>query len=381
MHYKKNKIKKILILFLAVNFLIICLSSFSLPAWSSVESEKEKINNKIIELKRKEKLELNKLTKTQQRLESTKSNISDCKDKLASSRSSLNTIRYKLNRLNAEQDRAADITGKRLRQLYKGEKLTVLNLILTSNDLSTFLDRVYYHKILNQKDRVLFDDLRNRAKKINKIKVSALYHKNNIAYTLNIMNKKKKSLDSAVRSSEYLINKLRTDRQTYEKAQKELAYLSNRIEDKLKHSKTDVMITTNTFIKPVSGYISSPFGWRRHPIFKSRKFHTGVDIAGRNRSPIKASNGGKVIHSGWYGGYGKVVIIEHGEMATGTHKGKRFSTLYAHMNSTKVKVGDSVKRGETVGYEGTTGYSTGPHLHFEIRIEGKPRNPKSFVRL
>ena len=141
------------------------------------------------------------------------------------------------------------------------------------------------------------------------------------------------------------------------------------------------MVANSKFIRPIAGSITSPFGWRRHPIFGSRRFHTGVDISTSYGTPIKASNDGKVIFSGWYGGYGKVVIIDHGNMNVGSHKGKRFSTLYAHMSSTAVGNGSNVRKGQIVGYEGTTGYSTGPHLHFEVRINGKPNNPGNFVRL
>ena len=129
-------------------------------------------------------------------------------------------------------------------------------------------------------------------------------------------------------------------------------------------------------MKPIQGRITSPFGWRTHPIFNSRTFHSGVDIGGPNYGAIKASNSGKVIYSGWYGGYGKVVIIEHGVVG-----GKPVSTLYAHMSSIKAVNGQQVKKGDVIGYEGTTGYSTGPHCHFEVRENGKPSNPSSYVAL
>ena len=125
---------------------------------------------------------------------------------------------------------------------------------------------------------------------------------------------------------------------------------------------------------PVSGArISSPFGYRIHPIFKSRIYHTGIDYAIAYGTPIRASNSGKVIYSGWYGGYGKVVIVDHGVI-----NGKPTTTLYAHMSSIKVGNGQLVNKGDVLGYEGTTGYSTGPHVHFEVRINGKPNNPMNY---
>lgn len=89
---------------------------------------------------------------------------------------------------------------------------------------------------------------------------------------------------------------------------------------------------------------------------------------------IRASNSGKVIYAGWYGGYGKVVILDHG-----TVNGHPITTLYAHMSTIKARQGQFVQKGEVVGYEGTTGYSTGPHCHFEVRVNGKPNNPLNYI--
>ena len=135
-----------------------------------------------------------------------------------------------------------------------------------------------------------------------------------------------------------------------------------------------VKISSTGFMRPISGRITSPFGWRTHPIFNSRTFHSGVDIAGPNRGSIRASNSGKVIYSGWYGGYGKVVILDHGSV-----NGRPITTLYAHMSSIKVSQGQFVNKGDVVGFEGTTGYSTGPHVHFEVRVNGKPNNPLNYI--
>ena len=97
-------------------------------------------------------------------------------------------------------------------------------------------------------------------------------------------------------------------------------------------------------------------------------------MAAPNLTPIKASNSGKVIYSGWYGGYGKVVILDHGVV-----NGKPITTLYAHMNTIKVSNGQYVTKGQVLGLEGTTGYSTGPHCHYEVRVNGQPNNPVSYI--
>ena len=179
-----------------------------------------------------------------------------------------------------------------------------------------------------------------------------------------------------------MIERLKKDKAYYEKTEKELANQSANIQNMIAKlsknnagSSSQVKITSTGFIRPISGPITSPFGYRIHPIFKSRIFHSGIDIGGPNGGAIKASNDGKVIYSGWYGGYGKVVILDHGVV-----NGQPITTLYAHMSSIAVSNGVMVKKGQTLGREGSTGYSTGPHCHFEVRVNGKPVNPLNYVR-
>ncbi len=339
----------------------------------TIETKRKHTREKIFELKRKEKVEIDKLWNSQKKLEVTKSEINHYNGKLNVAKDNLHKLNKNITVLSSEQERAANAASDRLRQVYKGERISMLHLIFASNDINSFLDRVYYQKRLAVHDKVLLNDLRNKTKKLIKSKQAAEYEKNNIVNTIGVMNKKKRDISSQINLSQYLINKLRTDRATFEAAEKELAQQSASLENKIRRSVENVKITTG-FLKPIIGSITSGFGWRRHPIFGSRSFHSGVDIAASYGTPVKASNSGKVIFSGWYGGYGKVVIINHGQ-----YQGKAISTLYAHLSRIAVS-GGSVKKGQVIGYEGSTGYSTGPHLHFEVRIDGKPTNPMSYIR-
>ena len=121
---------------------------------------------------------------------------------------------------------------------------------------------------------------------------------------------------------------------------------------------------------PVNGPVTSAFGWRIHPILGYKKFHTGIDIGVGYGVPIRASDGGTVIYATWMGGYGNVVIVDHGN---------GLSTLYAHQSSLAVGIGARVSRGQTIGYVGSTGFSTGPHLHFEVRVNGNPVDPMGYL--
>ena len=127
---------------------------------------------------------------------------------------------------------------------------------------------------------------------------------------------------------------------------------------------------TGRYLWPADGSPSSPFGYRVHPIFGTLRFHSGLDIAAGGGAPIRAADSGTVIHSGWYGGYGNCLIIDHGG---------GYSTLYAHCSALYVSYGQAVRQGQTVAAVGSTGYSTGPHLHFEVRINGNPVDPRGFL--
>jgi murein DD-endopeptidase MepM/ murein hydrolase activator NlpD len=119
-------------------------------------------------------------------------------------------------------------------------------------------------------------------------------------------------------------------------------------------------------IWPTDGVVTSRFGWR----WGGSDFHPGIDIAADSGTPIMATAAGVVITSGWNGGYGRQVTIDHGYGIT---------TTYAHNSEIVVSVGQTVKKGQLVAYMGSTGFSTGPHCHYEVRMNGTPVNPASFL--
>ena len=144
------------------------------------------------------------------------------------------------------------------------------------------------------------------------------------------------------------------------------------LEKDLKASKTKLEAIVNALPTsvPAFGKISSPFGMRMHPIKKVNKVHEGVDISSSSGDPIRASAAGIVKYSGFSGGYGNYVIIDHNN---------GYSTIYAHASKLLVKNGDNVDKGQKIALVGSTGLSTGPHLHFEIRINNVPVNPIEYV--
>ena len=162
------------------------------------------------------------------------------------------------------------------------------------------------------------------------------------------------------------------NKELQEKQVRELEQLDKKIEIALKMARGEVVGATGQYIRPTSGPVTSVYSKNRvHPVFGSVRPHNGTDFGGYYGEPIKAADGGEVTFSGWMSGYGYTVIINHGN---------GMATLYAHQNqSPPVSVGQTVEQAEVIGYLGSTGYSTGPHLHLEFRLNGELQDPYNYV--
>jgi murein DD-endopeptidase MepM/ murein hydrolase activator NlpD len=136
------------------------------------------------------------------------------------------------------------------------------------------------------------------------------------------------------------------------------------------HIQRDIYISTPKGL-PVKGHISSYYGERQNPMNGENEFHTGLDVTADPGDPVRATADGIVSFSGWSGGSGNLVVLEHGH---------GFSTFYAHNRINTVKIGDKVKRGDIISYVGSTGSSTGPHVHYEIWRDGKHVNPIEYIK-
>ncbi len=368
-------VKKMFIVFLAL-----LIGNISLVAdanqLKTIQHKQRVTHEKIKRLKVLEHLEKNKLYKNQQKLEQASNTLQKSKNQYSSLESQLAQMEKDLNASVAEFNKANVDMRKRIRQVYKNQRTGMFQLILTSKDLNSLLDVIYFEKIVLKKNYAQILAMRAKSQRIAAMKRDVQAKKIALAQSIQEINSQQRNIKSAIAMNQSMISKYKTDRKTYERAERELARQSASIQSMIARNRgrSTVRITSTGFMRPIGGRITSPFGWRTHPIFNSRTFHSGVDIAGPNHGSIHASNSGKVIYSGWYGGYGKVVILDHGVV-----NGRPTTTLYAHMSSIKVGQGQFVHKGDVVGYEGTTGYSTGPHVHFEVRINGKPNNPLNYI--
>jgi len=172
-----------------------------------------------------------------------------------------------------------------------------------------------------------------------------------------------------------LQNDINAFRRSYDEARRQEEALIRQIQARLSAAGDGSVFIGGTFLWPVPGHnigsgAGSQFGYRIHPISRDRRFHSGIDIPAPSGTQILAANGGTVIFSGWNGGYGNCIIIDHGG---------GYATLYAHNSVNLVNVGDIVYRGQLIGRVGSTGNSTGPHLHFEVLRNGRAVDPMPYL--
>ena len=346
-------------------------------AISNLKKQQAAARNKALHLRVLEKMESGKLYNNQRKLESTRNSLvytqKECNRKI----NQLNKMKAQKTIAEVEYVKIYDGIKIRIQQIYKTQRKGFLELLLTSSDINMFFDRLHYESIVMREDYKRMQDARRKAEEIARLETAIAQEQASLDRSRKQLLAQQKAIKNDIAYNTKMINKLRTNRAYYERAENELARQSASLESMLANRSpqmsSDIKVTTG-FIRPLGGSITSPFGYRIHPIFKTRKFHSGIDIAAPMNTPIKASNTGKVIMAGWYGGYGKVVIIDHGIV-----RGQAITTLYGHMNTISVSQGQQVKQGQIIGRVGTTGYSTGPHCHFEVRVKGQPRNPLNYI--
>lgn len=315
-----------------------------------------------------------------------------------------------LDQAQAELKKSQDAFAQRIKVMYVKGDIGYLDVLLNSEDMESFLTNVELIKVINRQDRKLVAKIKAQVDTIRAKKEELTQKKAALESQKAQVEEKKRALEEANQAKQtYMVN-LKGDLLAYEddydemlkeskqleariqqikndiQEQKRLAELKKRAQEKANKAKragssgpvTELPMASSPYVRsnksltwPVPGHsrISSPFGYRIHPVLGTRRLHSGVDIPAPSGTPIVAAKSGIVITAKYMGSYGNVVMIDHGDIVT----------VYAHNSSLKVSVGQQVSAGQVVALAGSTGRSTGPHCHFEVRVGGRPVNPLSFV--
>jgi murein DD-endopeptidase MepM/ murein hydrolase activator NlpD len=322
-----------------------------------------------------------RLTGLEKNLQTTDSHITDSELRLKVATERLQELQVDLGIAEQNYQNRQTATIGRLRFLQRSPASVGWAVLLQSQNLSDFLDRRRQLRLVYQADQKILAKLTQQANQIKKQKTDVEEQKNEIALIRQQLLAQKADYQGQAELQSDLILRLNSDRLALDAAQNQLDQDSEAISVLIQQKVADLQNKTNSrnsIIRRGTGIMSfpsdastsSPFGWRMHPVLGYRRFHAGLDFAASYGSTIRAADSGTVIMAGWYGGYGNAVIIDHG---------KGITTLYGHTSQLFVSEGQTVQRGQAIAAVGSTGLSTGPHLHFEVRSSGTPVDPANFL--
>ncbi|HOL11630.1 MAG TPA: peptidoglycan DD-metalloendopeptidase family protein [Bacillota bacterium] len=319
-------------------------------------------------LKELEKLEM-ELALSEKELEYILARIDYLNGRISETKREIEDMELKI----AEQK---ELFSERLVSMYKAGQMSYLEVLLSSNSLSDFMARLYYLREIAQDDVRLIEEYQAMKVALDEKKESLEKDLEDMTWSKKQEEEKRAAVASRSNDRERYLAQLQQDREKLEEALDQMERESKALEKVIADLQAEGHQREKpgglSMIRPVSGgWVSSEYGNRWHPILGKYKWHSGIDIAVNSGTPIKAAEDGTVILSGSNGGYGLCVIIDHGG---------GISTLYGHASKLLVKKGDIVTRGQTVALAGSTGVSTGPHLHFEVRIKGVTDNPRNWVK-
>lgn len=337
------------------------------------QQDLEDLQGKIKDNNNKQKATAAQLKKLNGQITETERKIGVLEEKITELEESIATSESNLEQAINELNQREELLGGRVQAIYKYSSLSYVSILFKSENLADFLSRYTMMKKLISADRDLIEEINGKRSQLEEEKQSLLESKQNMEIQIQTVEYRRSEYQTRSAQRDALMKELEQDAVEFEKALKELDETSKKLTEELKNMGEPTSIGTGTFTWPTPGttWITSPFGYRIHPVTGKRTFHRGVDIGVSYGKNIYATDGGTVVHAGSYGNYGLAVIINHGN-------GK--SSLYAHNSKVLVKKGDIVIKGQAISKCGTTGLSTGPHLHFEIRNNGEPTNPLNYVK-
>ncbi len=376
MEFKRVKVKalKIFSIVVLTALFIIPINSLEVQAKSAsqmlyeIQVRKRTLERKLRKLKEEKASISGEISELDQQVDALNSKVAELEIDINNSRKDLEALLQRLKEIIDEIERKKNSVKKRVITTYMQGELTYLYILFNAENFRDFMNRVFYLSLIFDNDKKLISELERKKaeKEEHKRKIEAKIA--DIASKQEELKERRREVGELRRSKTQLLSRISQDAELAERQIRELEEESRRIESDIRRlqGRYKGPAWKGKLLKPVDGSIRSGFGYRRHPISKRVAMHTGVDIAAPHGTPIRAGGTGMVIFTGWRGGYGLTIIIDHGG---------KISTLYAHLSHISVSVGTIVQAGQVIGNVGSTGYSTGPHLHFEVRVNGTPVDP------
>ena len=353
----------------------------------SLEEQKEQVENQIEDTN-------TKLEYVQEELSGTLLKVQETEDRIMQYEKEIEELAIKMENLQKSIDEAStalieseqnyqeksDLLAKRLVAMYEAGETQYLDILLNSKDITDFISRYYVIQEIAEYDTILINQIEEEKNNLEttkqkleneqgELKILKSKSEQTSIVLANMQTLQKSYVDDLTEGEKILQAQLTEYKKEQEEIERQIELATNAIDP-------DIQYTGGEMLWPVaiSGTaITSDYGVREHPIQGVVREHTGIDIGNTPLgSPVIAAADGVVTYAGWLGGYGNCVMINHGDGIV---------TLYGHGNKILTTVNTEVKQGDTIMEVGSTGNSTGPHLHFEVRVNGEYTNPLNFVKV
>ena len=342
---------------------------------NEIKNQINQSNEKLDDVKNELSANLQQVQKLDETIENAEKQLNEINTKIENLQKNIDQIQEKLNKVQKEYDKQKKMLEERLVSIYEEGDVQYIDVLLSSTSLSDFLSNYYLITELATYDTQLLNEVETQKNIIEEQNKKLSEQKEQMAENKQTQLKTSKVLQNNKTLREHYISQLSEQEQKIQGDIDEYNKQYKEIEAEI------LMLSQNVISEeyiggimawPIPGYtrITSQYGMRTHPITGVYKLHTGVDVGAPIGANFIAANDGVVTKASYNGAYGNMVIIDHGGGV---------STLYAHGSEIVVQAGQQVKKGDVVLKVGSTGYSTGAHAHFEVRINGQPVNPMDYI--
>ncbi len=361
---------------------IVAATDPSLPELQQKQQQIDHYRSNVTQAKQRleqqEQSTRDRLDGLQQQIDTTSSRLDNQQDKLKAATDKLKQVEQSLLLAQAKYGKQQTSTIARLRFFQRQGDAPTWTALMRSNSLEELINRQYQLKEVYKGDSKVLIALKTQKDQIESKKLEVETQRNQIALIQQQLLTQKSSFEVQAQSEKILVNRLSSDREALTAAEQQLAQESTAIAQSIQQRLAARIAFPNTvfipgsgqMLVPADGPVTSVFGWRVHPVLGTSRFHNGLDFGAEYGSIVRAADNGVVIAADWQGGYGNAVMIDHGNGLV---------TLYGHTSQLFVTAGQTVQKGQPIAAVGSTGLSTGPHLHFEVRRAGEPIDPVQFL--
>lgn len=338
----------------------------------SIAGRQSEVRAALREVKADQAEAASALSAARRREQQAHSRAATARRRLEELRGILRAVKADLARTEQELGRQREAMSRRLLALYQAGQPSYLEVVLNATSFEDFANRAAFTRIMARQDDRLLTTLVGTEARLRARRAELEARERQAATLRTEAERHERIAAQATAEAERIVARMERDRATYEAELAALEAAERDVQALIRAQVSSgggyVGSCSGRFLVPVSGRITSRYGWRTHPIWGDRRFHTGVDIGAPGGAPIRACDDGKVTFAGERGALGLAVVLDHGS---------GWSTVYGHCSAIYVRTGQVVGRGQTIAGVGTTGVSTGNHVHWSVYRNGNLVDPLS----